>query len=238
MKVTYLSHSGFCVELETMNLLFDYYEGKIPVFDNNKKVFIFVSHKHADHYSWKIWDIRKQHPNVCYVISKDIPFSENARNRHGITNEDEKRILRAYGNKQYEWEELNIITLKSTDEGVAYVVLAEGKYIYHAGDLNLWAWQGEPDEYNEKMKRNYCGQIDKIKDISFELAFVPLDSRQEVYAYGGMDYFLEKVNAKHVFPMHMWKQYQMILQYKKDRQGKLPVEVIGEIGEEGQSFEW
>lgn len=89
MKVTYLSHSGFLVELETMYLLFDYFEGQIPILKETKKVFVFVSHKHADHYSWKIWDLRKKHPDVYYVISKDIPFSENAKSKHGLTKEDE-----------------------------------------------------------------------------------------------------------------------------------------------------
>ena len=39
-----------------------------------------------------------------------------------------------------------IRTLRSTDEGVAFVVHYAGKTIYHAGDLNWWHWEGEPDE--------------------------------------------------------------------------------------------
>ncbi len=40
-----------------------------------------------------------------------------------------------------------IRTLRSTDEGVAFVVHYAGKTIYHAGDLNWWHWKkGEPDE--------------------------------------------------------------------------------------------
>lgn len=104
--------------------------------------------------------------------------------------------------------------------------------------MNLWAWQGESDDYNTKMKKNYCMQIDKIANISFEAAFVPLDGRQESYAYGGMDYFLEKVNVRHVFPMHMWKKYDLIKAYKEDRKGKLSVKTIHEISCEEQSFKW
>mgnify|MGYP000509052087 CR=1 FL=1 len=38
MKITYISHSGFAVELENHNFfLFDYYKGEIPKFDPEKK---------------------------------------------------------------------------------------------------------------------------------------------------------------------------------------------------------
>ena len=43
---------------------------------------------------------------------------------------------------------VRIRTLKSTDEGVAFLVEAEGKSIYHAGDLNWWYWEGEPLSWN------------------------------------------------------------------------------------------
>ena len=48
-----------------------------------------------------------------------------------------------------------IASLKSTDEGVAFVVWAEGHSIYHAGDLNWWHWEGEPFPFNENMVTRY-----------------------------------------------------------------------------------
>lgn len=237
MKVTYLSHSGFLVELDKAYLLFDYYEGEIPSLDDTKTIYVFVSHKHMDHYNWQIWDLRKQYAKVRYILSKDVPFSENVRRRRGLEDEDLKNILRVHGNNEYEFGDLSIQTLKSTDEGVAFAVKVEEKYIYHAGDLNLWAWEGESNSYNEKMKKNYCMQIDKLHDVHFDIAFVPLDSRQEAYAYGGMDYFMEKVKVSHVFPMHMWGKYELILKYKDDRKNGMDVSVIHEISGKGKSFQ-
>ena len=46
MKITYLRHSGFLVELEQVWLLFDYYRGEIPEFPKGKKGYVFVSHRH------------------------------------------------------------------------------------------------------------------------------------------------------------------------------------------------
>ena len=47
MKITFIEHSGFMVEMEHTVLLFDYYHGKIPTFDKNKMLYVFVSHSHA-----------------------------------------------------------------------------------------------------------------------------------------------------------------------------------------------
>ena len=59
MKITYINHSCFSVELDNCILLFDYFDGSIPKFDNNKKIYVFSSHSHHDHYNKSIFDLRK-----------------------------------------------------------------------------------------------------------------------------------------------------------------------------------
>ena len=49
MKITYIGHSGFFVEMEDACFLFDYYKGTIPETDGNKKMYVFVSHRHHEH---------------------------------------------------------------------------------------------------------------------------------------------------------------------------------------------
>ena len=105
---------------------------------------------------------------------------------------------------------LTIHTYKSTDEGVAFLIEAEGKTIYHAGDLNNWRWEGEPDNWNDSMAKKYSAQIDKMAGMHLDVAFLPLDPRQEDDFYLGMDEFLHKVDVKHVFPMHCWGDYSVI----------------------------
>lgn len=51
MRVTYLGHSGFLLEMEDALLLFDYYQGSLPEMDLEKTLFVFVSHVHYDHYN-------------------------------------------------------------------------------------------------------------------------------------------------------------------------------------------
>lgn len=88
---------------------------------------------------------------------------------------------------------VHVRTMKSTDEGVAFLVECGGKRIYHAGDLNNWVWSGEPEADNLCMSENYRLELEKMKGNHVDVAFVPLDPRQEailpghgrLYAHGG-----------------------------------------------------
>lgn len=53
-------------------------------------------------------------------------------------------------------------TLRSNDEGTAFFIRYKDQTIYHAGDLNWWHWEGEPDEYNKNMRRSYQSEINKL----------------------------------------------------------------------------
>ena len=53
MKVTYLNHSGFLLELENCYIIFDYYRGELSPLNAKKDVFVFCSHVHGDHYNPK-----------------------------------------------------------------------------------------------------------------------------------------------------------------------------------------
>lgn len=59
MKITYIGHSGFFVEMEDACFLFDYYKGTIPETDGNKKMYVFVSHRHHDHYNEEIFRLQE-----------------------------------------------------------------------------------------------------------------------------------------------------------------------------------
>ncbi len=100
-------------------------------------------------------------------------------------------------------QELEIMTLRSTDEGVAFLLRHNGRNYYHAGDLNIWAWEEETPEYNRKMEQKYIKEIEKIKGINIDIAFVPLDPRLGIYAYNGLETFLSYTKSSYIFPMHL-----------------------------------
>ena len=50
--------------------------------------------------------------------------------------------------------------------------------------------------------------IGKIEGEKIDVAFLPLDLRQEEQFFWGMDYFMRHTDTRHVFPMHMWGRYE------------------------------
>ena len=141
-------------------------------------------------------------PGCDYILSKDI-----RKNLCGEKYPGESRITWHPGRNTLDG--LSVRTLRSTDAGVAFLVETEGKTLYHAGDLNWWHWEEESRVYNEMMKRNYWYEIGKIEGQAIDVAFVPLDPRQEEQYYWGMDYFMKHTDTKVVFPMHMWGHYEV-----------------------------
>ena len=70
MKVTYIEHSSFLVEMESCYLLFDYFQGEIPGMDAGKELYVFVSHRHGDHFSPVIFELAGRYPTVSYTHLK------------------------------------------------------------------------------------------------------------------------------------------------------------------------
>jgi L-ascorbate metabolism protein UlaG (beta-lactamase superfamily) len=217
MKVTYIEHSCFSVELEKVILLFDYYKGELPDFNKEKTIYVFSSHNHHDHFDMSIFQLLKGYPKVKYILSKDIKrkFGRKFFNTHGVQDDVYEKIEFIDSNKTFETFDLKVETLKSTDEGVAFIVTAEKKTIYHAGDLNLWAWSHKSEEIREYTKVIYEKEIEKIKNRHFDVAFVVLDPRQEEYFHLGFDYFMKNTDTDKVYPMHFWKDSSVIDKIKE-----------------------
>ena len=79
MRVTYLGHSGFLLEMEDALFLFDYYQGSLPEMDPEKTLFVFVSHVHYDHYNPDILKLRRQRQNIWYLFSDDVPMPDEQK---------------------------------------------------------------------------------------------------------------------------------------------------------------
>ena len=235
MKITYIHHSSFLVELDCSYLLFDYTEGKIPELNPGKPLYVFASHRHGDHYSSVIFDLMQNRENIRYILSNDIWRKRLPEEALPITismkHEESAEI-----SWEAECEPLQITAFKSTDEGVAFLVETEGRRIYHAGDLNNWTWEGEPENWNCSMAKKYSAQIDKMAGMHLDVAFLPLDPRQEEYFYLGMDEFLTKVKADIVFPMHCWGDFSVIGKMKSMDCSKAYRDKIMEIRQDGDEF--
>lgn len=226
MKITYLNHSGFVLELEHDVFIFDYYRGELPALPKEKNIYVFSSHAHPDHFQKKIYDWDKMYGGITYILSDDI--QTEGRN---------ERIIHVGPRQELEAGGLHIKTFRSTDEGVAFLIRTEGKTIYHAGDLNWWHWEEEGPVYNEMMRRNYQHEIGRMEGEKIDVAFVPLDARQEEQFYWGMDYFMKHTDTKRVFPMHMWDKYE-VYEWLMDKEEAADYrDRVMHITKDGQTFE-
>lgn len=230
MNITYIGHSGFMVQLSRTALLFDYYQGQIPELPRDQKLYIFASHRHEDHFSPQVFELAGRYLQVQYIFSRDIWKSR-------IPEQLRERTVSLKPRESHQDSDLWVETLRSTDEGVAFLVRSEGKVIYHAGDLNNWRWEGETKEWNRKMEENFKKFLEPIRGKDIDAAFVPLDPRQENDYALGLDYFLELTNAKKVYPMHCWEDYDVISRWRADHPGSPYQERIVTIRHRGEEFD-
>ncbi len=201
-------------------------------------VIVFSSHKHGDHFNPEILAWQNTIPTIRYVLSQDIP----KRYLSGIPKEDIQeagnpenmnsiaRIMRMKADQTFSWPELNMIvhSFKSTDAGIAFWVEINEKVVYHAGDLNLWVWNGESKSWNNNMIARYKKEVEKIllhakqSSKTPDIAFFPTDPRLENHWLDGYIYFMEQVNAKNTFPMHFGDAFPVLESIKDDLRGKPP----------------
>ena len=186
-------------------------------------VIVFSSHKHGDHFLPEILQWQDTIPGIRYVLSQDIPkryFSGMPKEEIVEAGNPEEtgestRIVRMKPYQTHSWPELDMIvhTFKSTDAGVAFWVEIAGQVIYHAGDLNLWFWETESKTWNKTMTTRFHQEMEFVAEWSEQtgkipdIALLPADPRLGVHWLDGFAYFLEKVGAKHAFPMHFGEAY-------------------------------
>lgn len=206
MDVTCIYHSGFLVETKACYFLFDYYRKELPKLNPEKPILVFASHFHQDHYNKKVFELLRQQGmrDIYAILSKDIA-KRSYPDAEGI------EITCVTFHQHYELPcGTELETLHSTDSGVAFLVTCPEGVIYHAGDLNDWVWKGEPEQDNRQMTGSYRHEIKMLAGRTIDVAFLPLDPRQEEYYAEGMRYFLENVEVKAVYPMHYWGEPDII----------------------------
>jgi L-ascorbate metabolism protein UlaG (beta-lactamase superfamily) len=223
MNILFLHHSCFVVELDTKVLVFDYFRGDrvkgyqfggiLPRYDADTPMYFFASHKHQDHFDMDIYRLADRYENIHYIISKDAKLTPNFLKKHGIDPGIREKITYVTNNEEYVVVDVKVRTFLSTDAGVAFAVEADGKKIYHAGDLHNWKWEGAGDLVNGKMERIYKHQIGLMSDLYYDVAFVVLDPRLEQHKFLGFDCFMKNVSAKYVFPMHSWQEFGIVDEY-------------------------
>ena len=161
--IYYIYHSGFALELKKSILIFDFYriptdkkkeeESFISKFikRNDKKVYVFSSHSHSDHFNKEILKWLNLNENIKYILSDDIKIHKH------------KNFYFTKEGDSFELDNLKISTFGSTDLGSSFYVNVEDKNIFHSGDLHLWHWEDDTPEEEKTMYDAYMLELEKIK---------------------------------------------------------------------------
>lgn len=237
-EVWYLFNSGFAVKIGQRMLIFDYFSnaplkqrkgldgGMIdPAALQGLDVTVFASHAHSDHFSPAVLKWGRALKSLRYVLSCDISAGRTPN------------VTVAYPNAAYMAGDMRVRTLKSTDEGVAFIVEVDGLKLYHAGDLNWWHWEGEPEGDNNAMAAAYKTEIDKLRGETFDIAFVPVDNRLENEYLWGLDYFMKTADAKVIFPMHFRNSFSIVDRLMNDPATEGYRNRVARITRRGERFE-
>lgn len=215
MTLTYIFHSSFLLETERSILIFDYWMDPADVMhdylNTNKKVYVFASHFHEDHFIKEIFNWKESIQDITYILSKDILKQRRAQ-------KEDADVWMAKG-ATWEDEYLKVTATGSNDSGVSWVVETEGKTIFHAGDLCNWyarfladgAPEGEiySEEFGEYInpvaeEKRFLGELKDIKKVAeeFDLVMFPVDGRiGNGYTLGSRQ-FIERFNVGMFVPMH------------------------------------
>lgn len=130
-------------------------------------------------------------------------MSARNRERWGVSPEAAARCVTLGGGRRLEpLPGVRVETLTSTDEGVAFLVTADGQTVFHAGDLNWWHWEGEDVSWNTEMALHFQEFTAPLRGKHIDLAMLPLDPRLGRDGFRGPRYFLELADIAVPYPCH------------------------------------
>lgn len=233
MQAAFLDHSGFLVELDSAALLFDWWKGGLPAIKPGVPLYVFASHVHPDHFDPRIFTLDDGSREVRFILGHDIKLSSRNLRRWGVSLETAEKCRNLRGGETLELSGATVEALPSTDEGEAFLVTADGRTVFHAGDLNWWHWEGEDKGWNRNMEVNFKKYAEALRGRTIDLAMLPLDPRLGEAGFWGPAYFLETAEIRRFLPMHQWGEFDFTRKFLEKHPAftdrVLPVKEPGQV---------
>lgn len=198
-RIWYAHHSGWLIETPRHLLIFDFIGdgGQDSVgrlvdrllqtnASDERRVLVFVSHEHDDHYRSAIYKWQRRIPSITYVL--------------GLRTREANGRVMLEARADTAFDGVRIRTIRSTDFGVGFFVEVDSLGVFHAGDHAQWD-AGERAAYER--------EIDWLaaSGSRVDLAFVPIatgavcETSPDIEA--GASYALIKLRPAVAFPMHV-----------------------------------
>ncbi len=226
MRITFLAHDGFLIELDTVTLLFDWWKEPLPSLPD-QPLLVFVSHRHEDHFNPAVFALADRYPGARFYLGSDFRLTPKNLEKWGVSPEGAAACRRCGKHDVFDvLPGVTVETFPSTDEGVAWMITAEGKAIFHAGDLNWWHWAEEDLAWNRNMEANFKRYTEPLRGRRADLAMLPLDPRLKEDGFLGPRYFLELMDVCRFFPMHQWDHPEFTEEFLKAYPQYTPITTV------------
>jgi len=211
MTLTYIYHSGFVIETTQFFIVIDYYKdtgtdnmGFVHdvVLKSDKKIYVLSSHSHHDHFTPEVLSWKKENRNIQYIFSDDII-------KAGLVKDNE--IVFLSKKQTYSDKFVTIKAFGSTDLGISFLIKADGKVIFHAGDLNNWHWKDESTtEEIKEAEIAYLSELNLLtEDVKYiDVVMFPVDPRLGADYMLGANQFIGIFGVGLFAPMHFGEEYK------------------------------
>ncbi len=230
--IWYLGHSGWGILTKNNFVIFDYWLWNRgpdqPCLDNgaidpaqlkDKKVTVFVSHEHADHYDPRIWEWQEQIDNITYIFGFQPQL------------EQEQSYVFLPARTDTIVNDIKITTIESNDTGEGFLIEVDGVTILHPGDHA---------NRQRDFSGTYLAEIDflKAKNPDIDISFMPISGcgfGDQVAVKMGVYKTIEKLRPKTFFPMHSigaeYNYTEFIEQMEADQDYDVQSEAATNIGD-------
>lgn len=236
-NLTYIHHDCFLLTTPEAGVVFDFWRdplckhGELPAFirdfPKDKPLYVLVSHFHKDHFNKEIFNWALVHPDIRYVISRDVArhmkYMLKPDSRYSGVRVDPEKLNILSKPEVYSDDVLSIHCFGSTDIGNSYAVVfkAGDLKVFHAGDLNCWTWRDESSQEEvEAAEKAFISELRPIAEAfpKFDIAMFPVDSRIGTGFNEGAKIFLESIDVERFFPMHftLAETHEQLEQRKND----------------------
>ena len=220
-ELTYIHHDCFLLRTPELGIVFDYWfdpacrEGDLPAFLKDfpaeMPLYVLVSHFHKDHFNPAVFGWILIHPEIRYIISRDVArharYMLSPDSRYAGHKVDPSKVTVLTKGEIYSDSLLNVHAFGSTDVGNSYAatIKSQDLKVFHAGDLNCWAWRDESTAEEVRSAENaFRSELRSIANSfpEFDVVMFPVDSRIGTDYAEGARIFADKINVKRFFPMH------------------------------------
>ena len=212
MTITYIYHSCYLIEFDEFSVLFDFYQdveredGTKWIADyllhKEEDLYVFCTHSHADHYNPVVLTWKKRKKNIRYLFSYELLENGKAKANDALFLRKEE---------SFRDHRVKVKAFGSTDIGGSFLLKAEDRLFFHAGDLNNWHWDEEVStEEALAFENSYLCELELLTEITDDLhvAMFPVDPRLGKDFMKGAEQFVSRINTRYFLPMHFGEEYE------------------------------